>query len=551
MTNFLSLTKMFIRSLKMNKSNRSKKNVLLYIFIFAFIIIFLVIPFFLLYTFFVFSTMKKLNDIGFAQKGLEALLYVMSVFLLIFGFNSLLNKLFYSDDIENILPLPVKPEEIVASKFTSCYVIENILVFVFLILAVIAYIFSLRLPITYMLLSLIGIIFIPMMPMVYCTIILLLAINVLKNFMSTKTIKRIGFFFLMLLIFLVGLTLYKLSTFNFEVFLEDFATGDQTFISTMKYIFPSIHYFSLGLDQGSIIHIIISIGFSLLSFIIMLLVARYTYYDGVSGILGKDIKNKKINNNDAFKVRSPLLSYYLKDLKILFRSPVFFINSIIINIVWPIILLLMFRIALPSYTITFMKNAVELQESTFFIRMLLFVLGVSIFVPTFNSIASSSFSREGKNFHFIKYIPMKYGLQWREKFLVSFSISIIGILFFSIPFFILIKLSLIKILLYTIIMVLCVSIVSLIGLLIDSLMPKLIWEDEIDSLRENYNSFIAMGYSLLLFGLFFIGCSIAKNYHFSFSLLAIIYIVVLSLLCYILYVLSKKKISHNIINQEL
>ena len=100
-------------------------------------------------------------------------------------------------------------------------------------------------------------------------------------------------------------------------------------------------------------------------------------------------------------------------------------------------------------------------------------------------------------------------------------------------------------------MVLCVSIVSLIGLLIDSLMPKLIWEDEIDSLRENYNSFIAMGYSLLLFGLLFIGCSIAKNYHFSFSLLAIIYIVVLSLLCYILYVLSKKKISHNIINQEL
>ena len=552
MTQYIDLTKLFIRSLKINKSNKKKGKFFFYSLI-LFSIIFIFIPILLIYTIFVYETIRKLNDVDFAVKGFEALLFIVSLFSFVFGFNSLLNELYFSEDIENILPLPIKPEILVASKFTSSFIFENIILFLFLLLGVGAYIMAVDLPIFNLIISLLGIVFLPMIPMVYCALLLFIVINLLKNYVSTKTIKKIGFSFLVLLICLIFFLLWKLSSFNFEEYLENFAGGDYTFLNVMSYIFPSIHFFALGLNEGSIIYIVLSIVISLIYFGIMLIVSKKYYYDGVMGIFGKDTESKKSSykNIKEFKVRKPIVNYFIKDIKFLFRSPTFFINSILINIIWPVLIFLIFRIALPDYTIEFMRNAVANQDSTFYFRMLLLVLGVSIFLPTFNSIAASSFSREGKSFHFIKYIPIKYGLQWREKYFVSFIVSFVGIIFYSLPFFIIIHLPLLKILLYILLITLCISFVSLIGLLFDSSFPKLIWDDETDSLRENFNSFITMGYSLFAFGVICgSGYYILKYDYLSISQFTIISLLILIILNLALYYLGNNKISRNIINQE-
>ena len=553
MTQYLDLTKLFIRALRINKSNKKGGKFFFYSLILL-SLLFVFIPILLVYTIFIYEMMSKLNDVDFAVKGFEALLFIISIFSFVFSFNVLLNELYFSEDIENILPLPIKPETLVASKFTSCFLVENIFLFVFLLLAVVAYVLALDLPIYYLLISLIGIIFLPMVSMVYCALILFIIINILKNYVSTKTIKKIGFVFLGLLIFGVFFLLWKLSSFNFEQYIENFAAGDHTFLDVMKYVFPPVHFFAEGLNQGSIINIAISVLIGFIYFGIMLFAAKKLYYDGVIGIFGKDTESKKSSHNKIkdFEVKKPITNYFVKDLKILFRSPTFLINCIIINFIWPIFVFLIFKIALPDYTIDFMRNAISTGDSTFYLRMILLVIGISIIIPAFNSIASSAFSREGKNFHFIKYIPMKYGLQWREKYFLSFIISLTGILMYYIPFFIIIHLPILKILLYVLLTIMCISFVSFIGLLIDSSFPKLIWDDEADSLRENYNAFIAMGYSLLLFAILCGGGyylidkgSITIS---QFTLISILILLVGNLL---LYLISRRKISHNILNQEI
>jgi ABC-2 type transport system permease protein len=198
-----------------------------------------------------------------------------------------------------------------------------------------------------------------------------------------------------------------------------------------------------------------------------------------------------------------------------------------------------------------MREAIINQDPTFNIRILLFVIGIPIIITSFNSLASSAFSREGKNFHFIKYIPLKYGLQWRSKYLVSFALSFIGVCMYAIPFFIIIHVPILTLLLYLLIIILGISFVSFIGLLIDSAFPKLIWDDEADSLRENYNTFIAMGYSLLLFtvlcggGYYLIDHKSITNEQFTIATF-----VILLLGNLLLYLISRKKISRNIRNQE-
>ena len=553
MKSYIDLTKLFIRSLRINKHNRKGGKFFFYSLILI-TILFAFIPILIIYTGFVYDTMSRLNQVNFATIGFEALLFIISIFSFIFSFNVLLNELYFSEDIENILPLPVKHEIIVGSKFTSCFLIENSILFIFLILGALAYILALKLPVYHLIISLIGIIFLPLIPMILCTIILFITINLLKLFLSSKAIKKIGYLLLGLFILLTFYLLWKMAYFDFEEYIEQFTSGNHTFLKIMRYIIPSVYFFTKGITNGSIINILLSIIISLLYFVIMLLFAKILYYNSVADITSKDTDSKKssfisINN---FKVKKPIVQYFWKDIKIIFRSPTFFINCIIINIIWPILVFLIFKISLPDYNLSFMRNAIANNDTLFLTRLIILVIGVSIIIPSFNSLASSAFSREGKNYHFIKYIPIKYGIQWREKYFLSFILSFIGIIFYSLPFFILIKTPLFTIILYLLLIILCISLVSLTGLLIDSIYPKLIWDDEADSLRENYNAFIAMGYSIILFAILCGGgYYLIKHHIISLSIFTIISLSVLSIGNIILYLISNKKISHNIINQEI
>ena len=106
-------------------------------------------------------------------------------------------------------------------------------------------------------------------------------------------------------------------------------------------------------------------------------------------------------------------------------------------------------------------------------------------------------------------------------------------------------------LLYILLIALSISLISLIGLLIDSSFPKLIWDDESDSLRENYNTFIAMGYSLLVFALLCGGGYYLFDHNtINVSQFISITSVILVIGNLLLYLLGRKRISHNIANQE-
>ena len=449
MIHYLDLTKLFIRSLRINKLNKKGGKILFYLLI-AILVLFVFLPIIAIYSIFVYDTMLKLNDANVAVAGFEALLFLISIFSFVFGFNVLLNELYFSEDIENILPLPVKPETLLAAKFSSCFLVENILLFIFLLLAVIAYVFALKLPAYYILLSLVGIIFLPMIPMVYCVLILFFIINILKRFLKSADIKKIGYVLLGILILLVCYLIWKMSSFDFETYIENFASGDHTFLEIMKYVFPSVYLFTKGLNQGSILFMILSVLVNIIYFGITIIAAKLFYYDSVVGIASKDTDSKKKSQEliKHFKVKNPMISYFEKDIKVLFRSPTFFINCLVINIIWPIFVFLIFKTALANYSISYMRQAIIRQDTTFHFRLLLFTIGIPIIVTSFNSIASSAFSREGKNYHFIKYIPLKYGLQWRMKYLISFTVSLLGILVYVVPFLIIIHMPILKGILY-------------------------------------------------------------------------------------------------------
>lgn len=552
MNNYIDLTKLFIKSLKLNKANSTSGKNLFRILLFI-CIFFIIIPFLFVFTVFTYSMLSDLKAVGYASIGYEALLSIISIFTFIFSFTVIVNQLYYSENIESLLPLPLKPTEIVSAKFTSCFLIENLMLFVLLFFSCFAYTSVMQIPLINSIITLPCLLLLPLIPMIDCAIVALLLMYLLKNIKKKNSIRRLEIFIAIILTIGIFLFFTKMTGFDFDAYIVSFAKGNHKFLKGMRILFPSNYFFVKSLDSISLSSLFLFLGINTLYVGLLLILAKKLYLPGLIGMFHKDTDRKKSSTElmKNMRQKDPKEAYLWKEIKLLFRSPTFFLNCILINIIWPIFTYILIKICFSKYSMSHIRYLLGIHDNSILIIILLFVIGISILVTAINSIASSSFSREGKNFHFIKYIPMSYTEQWKIKFTTSLIISSIGINVYTILFFLFLKMNIIYILLFTATSILSIIVISLIGVLIDSLFPKIVWDEEADSLRENYNSFIVMGFALLIFGILCGGGYLLYDkIHFSFSLLLMIIEILLLIMDMVLYNIGEKQIKQNLRNQE-
>ena len=121
--------------------------------------------------------------------------------------------------------------------------------------------------------------------------------------------------------------------------------------------------------------------------------------------------------------------------------------------------------------------------------VLLLVLIISFFATAMNSIASTSFTREGDHFSFIKYAPVSYRTQIGIKAGVSLVYSGITVAVTIIVLCICMHINVPSVIYFIVIGFLSVVCCTYIGLWLDATHPKLNWEDEYGALRGNLNAF--------------------------------------------------------------
>lgn len=547
MNSYLALTKLFMKTIAMSTITDKKKKIVFNILL-SLVVLFIFIPFVLCCGVFVYSSTATLSEVGYSSIGLEFFCIVLSIFTFTFSFNVLLNQLYFSEDIEHILPLPVKQQVVLLAKFTACFLAENIMQFLLLLVSVLGYCFALNLGIKHVLISLIGIFTLPIIPMVYCGIVSILLMNFTKIIKNKETIRKISIVFMLIVMMLFVNSIGYLQQFDFDKYIVDFALGNHKVLDVMRVIFPHIYLFVDSVTNCSIGSLILYLCANVLYIVVLLLVGKLFYYRSLIGLTSKNTDTVSKYNLRNLKETSVFKAYLSKEFKILFRSPTYFINCILINILWPLFVYIIYKICFSKYSLMQIINYRESNQ--LFCMLTMFVIGVSIIVPALNSIASSSFSREGSSFYFMKYIPVKYGLQWTIKVITSFIVAFIGINVLSLIFYIIIGLSFIKIIYLILISALCILFVSLLGVLIDSIQPKLIWDDEANSLRENYNTFMVMGFALLISVLLIGGIYFSMVSGISKVFKGIIIIIVLIEMDAIIYKLCLKNISKNIILQE-
>ena len=242
MNSLLSLTKVFLKSLRMSSITDKKKKLVFSILLGA-IFLFIFLPFIFGCEIFVYWMTTSLKDVGYSTIGFEILCNIIGIFTFFFSFNVILNQLYFSEDLENLFSLPIKAEIIMLGKFITCFIAENIMEFLLLLASLIGFILGLQLNIGNFIFGIIGIITLPIIPMIYCSIISLFLMYFTKFIKNKETIRKLSIIFVIGVLLVFAHYIGVIQQFNLIEYVENFANGDHRFLEFMRYIFPHISLF--------------------------------------------------------------------------------------------------------------------------------------------------------------------------------------------------------------------------------------------------------------------------------------------------------------------
>lgn len=553
MNQYISLTKTFISAIGMSKpQDKRRKCMIAILTIFAFFGILLPVAVF--FGVLVKLMTETLTVYGCASRGVTLLFHVICLFTVIFGINVIFNEFYFSNDIEYLLPWPLRAYQIIASKFTATYINENFMQIILVISCVVGYGIGAKMGVANWLLSIVGIITLPILPLAYCGIISILVMGVTRFIRNKDILQNVTTIIIILLFVIFVGSIGFLQNMDIDRYAKALAGDEPEYLTIMNYVFPNVALFVKTFSEGSIKALF---GYSLINIVavvVMLFVAEQFYFKGVIELTseGNSGKQKDLEKMLArCKQHSPAYAYFLKEVRILIRTQVYFVNCIMIEFLWPLFVYAMYKVQSKKLTLEILRELYAKRDLRIQLFFLLGIVGISVIISAMNSICSNSISREGKFFSFMKYIPVSVTTQWNVKTFVGIFFSAVSVLIYVIPFCILVKVPFIHILTFVLLSMLSICFISYLGIYLDSIQPKLIWDDEMSSLRENYNNFFAMAMAIafvLIFcvGGFFVFC----NTKLTIGLTAILFIIILAAANLIVLGLTAKSGVRNIEEQE-
>ena len=389
------------------------------------------------------------------------------------------NIFFFSKELEFILPLPVKSKELLIAKMNTVLIMSYFTEMLFGIPFILYGFFNF----TNFLYFVWLIILLFLLPIVFVVIIGLISVILMKifSFVRNKTIlQNIINVMLILILF----------------FIENKLIGNITSPQETNYfITPIVKILSDGLILEKIKYLFILFGVDILSLVVFIFIGQKIYLKIIlkNLIVTKGKVERKNENKVEIKNKKNNLGieYVKKETKMLFKQPIFFMQTILPVIMILITILMIANVIIPAMD-SFIQSDEKIKESLssleFSAEMICVILGILQCIFSLSSISLTAISREGKNAIFMKYIPVSYYKQFLYKNVVQVVLNIIvSIVVLCTIYMYIPKIGLFNIILMFIISIFINLINSYLMLVVDLRKPYLNWNSEHSVIKKNDN----------------------------------------------------------------
>ena len=532
MKKVIKLTKIFLKNsfsnmdAQMGVSAKSKSKFLLYGLLFLYfagLIIFLS-----------YNLLDGLIQIQQEEIFIGMILFMIFGLAIVQTIFSSINVLYFTKDSEYLLPLPLKPYQIILARTNVMLISEYLIIFLVGCIPLIMYGILTGAGIVYYITMLLAVILVPILPVLLISIIVMGIMSFAK---LTKNRNKFQLLATALLLVIVVALSISTSSMQDDLTNEEMAqmlVEANGTIEMIKGYIPTVDYLIEALTTNNLVTTVIevlkTIAITAISFVVYMLISQKIYFKGLVGNLfgggtartKKGIKQKEYKNSKLYK------SYVGKEFKSLARNPVFLMQCLIPAILIPIIMVIITYTGISSDGMGFeqINHMVgQMPTNTFMIACI--ILGVIQFFTMFIYIAITAVSRDGENAVFMKYIPVTLYKQYIYKIIPNIIMYMVSIaITLGIAEYIL-HLPIITLILLFVVSTIMGVLQSIVMIIIDLKRPKLNWDSEYAVAKQNLNLIFPMLFSMLNIGIMIGAVALLKNInvYLGLGIVGVLYIV--------------------------
>jgi ABC-2 type transport system permease protein len=441
-----------------------------------------------------------LESIGQGGVVLGLGLALASLVVFMFGIFYVITVFYFAQDVEHLLPLPLKPGQIVTAKFLTVLLYEYLTLLVLLVPLLIVFGVKINGGVLYYLYAVLVYLALPVVPLVLASVIAMAIMSFAGVARNKDRFRMYGGIAAVLASF--GLNMFIQRSLNKamkpEQLQEMLLGGNNTFVDFATRSFPSVKLAANALLRESQLAgaawLVLFVGLTALFYLVFVLLAQRFYFKGVMGISETGARRIRLNGSQLDKQtlqQSALKALVTKELRILMRTPPFFLNCVLMSFLWPVLMLI------PIMTQPDFKDMIGTVRTLFDSATSSAIvpaigLAILLFVSGANATSSTAISREGAGFFVSKYIPVPYVSIIAAKVVSGWLITMIGaVLILAVPLFLL-QLPVSFILIMLAIAVAATLFTCLTGIMIDLWLPKLVWDNEQKAVKQNMNGLFNM-----------------------------------------------------------
>ena len=429
------------------------------------------------------------------------------LFMMIIIFQIILastNVYFFSKDLEVLLPLPLKSEELLISKFNTIVVNLYFSELIFAFFPLIIYGICTYAGILYYVYLFLILLIFPILPTLFISIITMFFMKLskfIKNKDAFQIIITLIFIFIMFGVeFKLGSTIINKfdndSNINTEEVVEAFNQFNEKIKNVYKYfleINPTIEIIKNYNKLNSVFNLLKIIFIDLLFLILFIFIGKKYYLKNILKNNNNYYLNKIQKNNFQKKCKKINIkkSYIKKEFKLLFKNPIFFMQCI-----FPIFILIISLIIITIFTFQNLKAILTSDilgdeiDFSIDLNVICLVLGIIQFIFTISNVSITSISREGKNANYMKFIPVSFYKQFIYKSIPQIIINML------LTFVILILLKVIFPefnLIYLFLIFIIANLFNIINselmVVVDLYKPNLNWKADYEAIKNNNKLF--------------------------------------------------------------
>lgn len=432
-------------------------------------------------------------DMGMVKMGMQMLFFMLLLFEMVQLIYMLPTTFYFSQDISMLLPLPLKPFQILLAK--SIVVLVSLLPITLVIMVgglgggiaahVLTPLGGVMLVLTCLLL--------PVSLMAILGIVFLVVMRFLPFFRNKDLFNLIcGLFAIVFAIGISMASMYSGQAMASNENLTAIIAGKPEIMSMGSSIFFQVNCAVDAILDGSWFGLVLCV----LSVAIPLGLAAWLssilYLPAVMSTQGSSSKKKKLSLRAQ---KDPLWKLFvMNDIRELFRTPVYLMNCVIAGFIGPLMIGGMIMLNPMIQDAREITGAIDVTAlPSFWTYPILIAFVLLLFLGTSNSIAATVISRTGSNgLRWMQSIPVSLRTQMRYKLIVAVVMTVIPNLLYIVVLHYLFSYPVWADLLFALAMTLVSIPASQAGIWLDIVHPKLDWISENEAVKNNYNSVIIL-----------------------------------------------------------